>query len=178
MPTKTPDETVVRKRKMGPKDKFQGMEESIEQSDNRPLLDSSEGEEEIDEGIVTAKRQEEDPQEAAWQIAVQVFIPYLVAGMGMVAAGMVLDYVQVCWAFRSCILYEEFAVIGLNKLFIKRWCISHRLHVFEKLLHVQRGNGCFRNFKFVKHAAGLLSFTFLWRPRKSSKDLQIWRKVQ
>ena len=35
------------------------------------------------------------PEEAAWQIALQVFFPYIIAGFGMVAAGMVLDIVQV-----------------------------------------------------------------------------------
>eukprot|EP00918_Siedleckia_nematoides_P055226 GHVU01120461.1.p1 GENE.GHVU01120461.1~~GHVU01120461.1.p1 ORF type:complete len:524 (+),score=27.86 GHVU01120461.1:192-1574(+) len=33
-------------------------------------------------------------EEASWQIALQVFFPYMVAGLGMVAAGMVLDIVQ------------------------------------------------------------------------------------
>ena len=34
--------------------------------------------------------------EASWQIGLQVFFPYIVAGLGMVAAGIVLDIVQVC----------------------------------------------------------------------------------
>jgi solute carrier family 41 len=41
--------------------------------------------------------------ENVWSISVQVFIPFLVAGLGMVGAGLVLDVVQVgdliqvCW---------------------------------------------------------------------------------
>ena len=37
----------------------------------------------------------EENNEASWQIAIQVFFPYLIAGFGMVGAGMVLDIVQV-----------------------------------------------------------------------------------
>ena len=33
--------------------------------------------------------------EASWQIGLQVFFPYIIAGLGMVAAGIVLDIVQV-----------------------------------------------------------------------------------
>lgn len=36
-----------------------------------------------------------EQDEASWQIALQVFLPYLVAGLGMVGAGLVLDNVQV-----------------------------------------------------------------------------------
>jgi hypothetical protein len=36
-----------------------------------------------------------DPEESFWTITVQVFIPFLIAGMGMVGAGLVLDVVQV-----------------------------------------------------------------------------------
>lgn len=36
-----------------------------------------------------------EADEAWWQIAIQVFIPYMIAGFGMVAAGLVLDAVQV-----------------------------------------------------------------------------------
>ena len=35
------------------------------------------------------------PEEAGWQICLQIFFPYIIAGFGMVAAGMVLDVVQV-----------------------------------------------------------------------------------
>jgi len=39
---------------------------------------------------------EEEEEETFWGIAIQVFIPFLIAGMGMVGAGLVLDVVQVC----------------------------------------------------------------------------------
>ena len=35
------------------------------------------------------------PTEASWQVGLQVFFPYIIAGLGMVAAGIVLDIVQV-----------------------------------------------------------------------------------
>lgn len=40
----------------------------------------------------------QDPQkeETYFSIAIQVFIPFLIAGFGMVGAGLVLDVVQVC----------------------------------------------------------------------------------
>lgn len=37
----------------------------------------------------------QEPDEASWQIALQVFFPYIIAGFGMVGAGIVLDIVQV-----------------------------------------------------------------------------------
>ena len=99
------EKSSVRKRrvgaKMGPKDKLMDTSTAkMNQELSRPLLGSSEEEEEVfemqkmtaEDDIITKV---EDPEEAAWQIAVQVFLPYLVAGIGMVAAGMVLDEVQV-----------------------------------------------------------------------------------
>jgi len=41
-----------------------------------------------------------EPDESVSTIAIQVFIPFLVAGLGMVGAGLVLDIVQVI----NCIL--------------------------------------------------------------------------
>lgn len=41
------------------------------------------------------------PEEAAWMIALQVFIPFLIAGFGMVGAGLVLDIVQHWQVFRA-----------------------------------------------------------------------------
>lgn len=38
---------------------------------------------------------EEEKEESSVTICLQVLLPYLLAGMGMVMAGMVLDYVQV-----------------------------------------------------------------------------------
>ena len=70
---------------------------------------SSEGEEEINgdvngvtelcsDGVeVTLVEKLPEPDEASWQIALQVFFPYIIAGLGMVAAGMLLDVVQVSW---------------------------------------------------------------------------------
>lgn len=34
--------------------------------------------------------------ENSWTIALQVLLPYLLSGLGMVAAGIVMDKVQVC----------------------------------------------------------------------------------
>lgn len=42
------------------------------------------------------KRATHEETENVWSITVQVFIPFLVAGLGMVGAGLVLDVVQVC----------------------------------------------------------------------------------
>lgn len=36
------------------------------------------------------------PPENSWIIGLQVLLPYLLSGLGMVAAGMVMDEVQVC----------------------------------------------------------------------------------
>jgi solute carrier family 41 len=40
-------------------------------------------------------RAQQEENETVWSISVQVFIPFLVAGLGMVGAGLVLDVVQV-----------------------------------------------------------------------------------
>ena len=54
-----------------------------------PLLsDKEEQEKDLSTDVIT-------PTEASWQIGVQVFFPYIIAGLGMVAAGIVLDIVQV-----------------------------------------------------------------------------------
>lgn len=39
---------------------------------------------------------EDDMTETWWQIGLQVFFPYIVAGLGMVGAGVVLNIVKVC----------------------------------------------------------------------------------
>ena len=68
----------------------------------QPLLGSESSEEEI---MVAEPKEEvlmttiKEPEEASWQIALQVFFPYLIAGLGMVGAGMVLDIVQVSLLF-------------------------------------------------------------------------------
>lgn len=38
---------------------------------------------------------EESASESVWLTTLQVFVPFLVAGLGMVGAGLVLDVVQV-----------------------------------------------------------------------------------
>lgn len=34
--------------------------------------------------------------ESSWLIAAQVMVPYLISGLGMVSAGIVMDLMQVC----------------------------------------------------------------------------------
>jgi len=46
---------------------------------------------------------EDEPLESYLAITIQVFIPFLIAGLGMVGAGLVLDLVQVC---SSCLRHE------------------------------------------------------------------------
>jgi hypothetical protein len=43
----------------------------------------------------TTVRATHQETENVWSISIQVFIPFLVAGLGMVGAGLVLDVVQV-----------------------------------------------------------------------------------
>jgi hypothetical protein len=50
-----------------------------------------------------AARALHEETENVWSISIQVFIPFLVAGLGMVGAGLVLDYVQVIvFVFVKC----------------------------------------------------------------------------
>jgi len=52
---------------------------------------------------VTAARALHEDTENVWSITIQVFIPFLVAGLGMVGAGLVLDVVQViAFMFVNC----------------------------------------------------------------------------
>lgn len=39
--------------------------------------------------------------ESSWLIAAQVLVPYLVSGLGMVSAGIVMDLIQVCTSRNS-----------------------------------------------------------------------------
>ncbi len=55
--------------------------------------------------------------ESSWIIAFQVLLPYLVSGLGMVAAGMVMDIVQVWKKVLRCVF------------------VYVRLHVFHVLGH-------------------------------------------
>jgi len=47
-------------------------------------------------------------EETFWTITVQVFIPFLIAGMGMVGAGLVLDIVQVSLFLGHCCKVDIF----------------------------------------------------------------------
>ena len=73
---------------------------------------------------------EEQSQEKCLNIAFQVFIPYIIAGLGTVGAGLVLDVVQVC----NCLVdqctrgSEMFSSCGLERLFMVRWVIRSILH--------------------------------------------------
>ncbi|KAK2168291.1 hypothetical protein LSH36_18g03047 [Paralvinella palmiformis] len=65
-------------------------------SATQPLLSDNMSESEIDgssPGETSFKIHKPD-DDSAWQIALQVFFPYIVAGLGMVGAGVVLDIVQ------------------------------------------------------------------------------------
>ena len=64
----------------------------------------NEGNREVDIKIST--------EENSLNIALQVFFPFLIAGLGTVAAGLLLDVVQViCWIEKfSCILIKNFTV--------------------------------------------------------------------
>jgi solute carrier family 41 len=69
--------------------------ESTEVKLNGDLDESSEHEEDSD--IQTLLPGPALHDESSWQIGLQVFFPYMIAGFGMVAAGLVLDVVQVLW---------------------------------------------------------------------------------
>lgn len=61
-------------------------------ADTQPLLGTSESE---DDGVKIEIIQTEDTGETSLQICLQVTLPYIIAGFGMVLAGIVLDIVQV-----------------------------------------------------------------------------------
>ena len=64
-----------------------------------PLLGSDSGASDTD-GVAEAQQAKAPvEEEAGWMIAIQVFIPFIIAGFGMVAAGMLLDVVQVSHIF-------------------------------------------------------------------------------
>ena len=62
-------------------------------ADTRPLLDSDSDSED------TTRVMLKESSETSLQICLQVTLPYIIAGFGMVAAGMVLDIVQVSALF-------------------------------------------------------------------------------
>lgn len=52
-----------------------------------------------DQLLAEARVSEHRPEprkESTWHVAIQVFIPFLIAGFGMMGAGLLLDKVQVC----------------------------------------------------------------------------------
>lgn len=53
------------------------------------------------EAKVLGEDEEQPMQETYLSIAIQVFIPFLIAGLGMVFAGLVLDKIQVDNSFNS-----------------------------------------------------------------------------
>lgn len=81
---------------------------SVIESDRDPLVPQSSDEEEGGEVRVASPvlNVEEIENESSWQIGLQVFFPYMIAGFGMVAAGLVLDVVQVC--FVDSLLHNRF----------------------------------------------------------------------
>ncbi|KAH3819941.1 hypothetical protein DPMN_121685 [Dreissena polymorpha] len=69
-------------------------------ADTQPLIVDDSFDDDIGKVIVKL----EDSSETSLQIILQVSFPYLIAGFGMVAAGMVLDAVQVlyCFFYSNC----------------------------------------------------------------------------
>ena len=59
-----------------------------------------ESQQDSEDGLIELRKPSRGAGEESWfSIAVQVFFPYLVAGFGMVGAGIVLDVVQVLCLF-------------------------------------------------------------------------------
>lgn len=74
------------------------------------LLSNSDGDNSDDDGLSGTKQPKFDEQlEPTWQIALQVFFPYIIAGFGMVGAGTVLDIVKVSFYQQS---YELLSLHG------------------------------------------------------------------
>lgn len=71
--------------------------------------------------------------EPLWSIAIQVFVPFLIAGFGTVGAGLVLDVIQVwhgwpsCWHACQCVMYFNECRYLVNchcakLVFLASWC--------------------------------------------------------
>ena len=97
----------------GPKLPLDGRTIANLNEDQHPLLSASESDEDFINTPIEVTIQDKKPvvagEEASWQIGLQVFFPYIVAGLGMVAAGMLLDNVQVgtyYYAVSSCCQYS------------------------------------------------------------------------
>ena len=92
-------------------------------SPTQPLLASDTSESDLDKSSPTdsAVRIHKPEDDSSWQIALQVFFPYMVAGLGMVGAGVVLDVVQVCVMQLSLVCYSITDVCCCSKE------ITHRI---------------------------------------------------
>ena len=75
-------------------------------ADSQPLLGS--GSDDLEEPEVTILM-DEHVEETSLSICLQVTLPYIIAGFGMVLAGMVLDVVQVGW---NKFTYFTFSTLG------------------------------------------------------------------
>ncbi|CAH1266395.1 SLC41A2 [Branchiostoma lanceolatum] len=83
---------------------------SVEVLDSEPLIREREAREEDKRSEMTKHK-----EETALTIALECFFPYLVAGFGMVAAGMVLDIVQV----RNSLILQHWPVfVQVSEVFI------------------------------------------------------------
>ncbi len=80
-------------------------EQNVDESDVmlRPEPDGRDGDEDTAGGRMS-KTDAIEADEGFWLITFQVFFPFLVAGLGMVGAGLVLDIVQVSY-FNSLLSY-------------------------------------------------------------------------
>lgn len=58
------------------------------------------------------------PQESFLAITLQIFFPFLVAGLGMVGAGLVLDMVQVCRRLRKRVLVLKLLLFQHWQVFV------------------------------------------------------------
>ena len=84
--------------------------------DRQPLLSGGNDEEETEEGA-QEEMMEEEEKETYLSILLQVLVPYLIAGFGMVGAGMVLDVVQVWWFFS----FLCFFVVVCMDWWVRKW---------------------------------------------------------
>lgn len=57
---------------------------------------------------------ENEPLESYLAITIQVFIPFLIAGLGMVGAGLVLDLVQVWTKFTCLSRADSFSLLSTS----------------------------------------------------------------
>ena len=70
----------------------------LTEHEERGAEDDSGISEATEEHLLVESREEpraEPRKETMWHVAIQVFIPFLIAGFGMMAAGLLLDKVQV-----------------------------------------------------------------------------------